>query len=354
MPPSDTPFASPASAPAAPFPAVAPEPLPAEAHWAAARDNAAFCLLPNLGSLRIDGADAQAFLQGQLSNDVRRLAPGQWQRTTYNSPKGRMLANFLLVAEPGGGYRALLSAELADPVRRRLAMFVLRSKVSVANASVDEAIVGIAGPGASAVVTQAVGAAPEGQQVLSRDDLRALALSSERFLLFGPQGAIARIMPSIETHARQVPAAVWRWLQIRAGEPLITAATQDALVLQSANLDVLGAVSFEKGCYTGQEIVARSHYLGRLKERMYAWHADVAAVAPGTRLYSVAFGDQACGTVVNAAPAPGGGTDCLAVVQTAAVDARDVHLDAPDGPALAPLDLPYAIPEPAQPKRPKL
>ncbi len=352
MSPSETPLSPTASASVAP--ATRDPAPPADADWAAARDGAVFCPLPTLGVLAIDGADAQAFLQGQLSNDVRRLAPGEWQRTTYNSPKGRMLASLLLLAEAGGGYRALLAAELAASVRKRLAMYVLRSKVTVMDVSSSVGILGIAGPRAADVVRSVLGASPEGGRALAQEDVRVLAPGADRFLVFGPHARLEELARAFGAQARRVPEPVWRWLQIRAGVPLVTAATQDALVLQSANLDVLGAVSFDKGCYTGQEIVARAHYLGRLKERMQAWHADVPDVAAGARVYSAVFGDQACGTVVNAAPAPGGGTDCLAVVQTAAVDSNDVHLDAPDGPALQRLPLPYTIPEPSQPKRPKL
>ncbi len=130
----------------------------------------------------------------------------------------------------------------------------------------------------------------------------------------------------------------------------MTAPVQDRFIAQTANWDVLGGVNFHKGCYTGQEIIARMHYLGRLKERLFAFHAPEASVAPGARLFSSAFGDQPCGTVVNAAPAPGGGCDLLAVLQIAAAAGGDVHLDAPDGPRLEPVPLPYEIPPPAEPR----
>jgi folate-binding Fe-S cluster repair protein YgfZ len=113
---------------------------------------------------------------------------------------------------------------------------------------------------------------------------------------------------------------------------------------------VLGGIDFHKGCYTGQEIIARTQYLGRLKERALLFHTDATDVAAGERIYSPAFEGQPCGTVVNAAPAPGGGTDLLAVVQLAAAERGDARLQAPDGPLLAVLPLPYAIPEPTAPR----
>jgi folate-binding protein YgfZ len=145
------------------------------------------------------------------------------------------------------------------------------------------------------------------------------------------------------------PFSVWQWLTIRAGVPVVTTTTQDAFVAQTVNWDVLSGIDFQKGCYTGQEIIARMQYLGRLKERLYAFHAD-ADVAAGVRLYSATFGEQSCGTVVNAAPAPGGGCDVLAIVQIAAADSGDVRANAPDGPLLARLPLPYAVPAAQAPR----
>jgi tRNA-modifying protein YgfZ len=116
-------------------------------------------------------------------------------------------------------------------------------------------------------------------------------------------------------------------------------------VPQTANWDLLGGVNFRKGCYTGQEIIARMQYLGRIKERLFAFHVDARDVAPATRLYSAAFGEQACGTVVDAAPDPVGGTALLAVAQLAAAGADDLMLGAPGGPRLARRPLPYDVPD---------
>ncbi len=153
---------------------------------------------------------------------------------------------------------------------------------------------------------------------------------------------------------REIPADHWDWLGIRAGVPVITSATADLFVPQMANWDLIGGVNFHKGCYPGQEIVARMQYLGRLKERLHAFHAPGAPPAPATRIYSGVFGEQSCGTVVNAAPAPTGGSDLLAVLQWAAHDAGDLHLGTPDGPLLVPRSLPYEVPLPVPQNRPKL
>jgi len=133
---------------------------------------------------------------------------------------------------------------------------------------------------------------------------------------------------------------VWRWLDIRAGVPLITAATQDRFVPQMINLELIGGVSFSKGCYTGQEIVARSQYLGKLKRRMFLANVDATAAA-GDNLFGEDLGDQVGGAVVNAEPSPEGGYDLLAVLQTGTRENSTVHLKSLDGPALRFLPLPY-------------
>ncbi|MEP7206897.1 MAG: folate-binding protein [Casimicrobiaceae bacterium] len=307
------------------------------------------CDLTPLGVIRFEGADALAFLQGQLSNDVRRLSTGGWQHTAYNSPKGRMLANLVLWRD-GDAYRALLPAELLEPIRKRLAMFVLRSKVTLADDTAVFRRWGRAGPGATDAVRDALGDAPAAGGVLRTPRGQALCLAPDRYVVLGQEDAADALEQALARDARRSSFDTWTWLQIRAGVPSITAATQDQFILQNANLDVLGGVSFDKGCYTGQEIVARMQYLGRMKERLYAWHADVA-VAAGDRLFSPVFGDQACGTVVNVAPDPQGGHDLLAVVQVAAAEAGAVRVGGLDGPPLAPVPLPYALPVAVAPPR---
>jgi folate-binding protein YgfZ len=151
-------------------------------------------------------------------------------------------------------------------------------------------------------------------------------------------------------HATLAAFSVWQWLTIRAGVPVVTVPTQDQFVAQMANWDVLGGVNFHKGCYTGQEIIARMQYLGRLKERLFLLHADAGPPAAGARIFGATFGDQACGTVVNAATAPDGGSDLLAVVQLAAAESGDLRLGSPSGRSLAVLALPYPVPPPEAPR----
>ena len=321
---------------------------------AAASTHCVVCDLTPLALLSISGADAGTFLQGQLSNDVTALTERTWQYTSYNSPAGRMLANFPLwrSGDDPTGFRALLPGDIAPPVRERLARYVLRSKVTLVDESAASARFGIGGPTAAAAIAAVFGSVPEPRALVRSTATEILALSTTRFVVIAPKDTAAPLAASLQAHATPADDAVWRWLAIRAGVGIVTQATQDRFVPQMANLDALDGLSYQKGCYTGQEIVARTHYLGRLKERLFAYHAPAseALPEPGARVWSSAFGDQPCGTVVSAAPSPLGGFDLLAVLQIAAAASGDVRLQPIGGAALEPFSLPYAIPEPAEPR----
>ena len=258
--------------------------------------------------LAITGDDATTFLQGQLTNDVAALKQGESQWNGWCSPKGRLIASLLLLKRPDG-YFAMLTAELAPAIAKRLSMFVLRSKVKVADVSADYVRLGVIGevPPDSAAVSIAPGL--------------AVALA--------PHGD-ARVEGLRQAAAPGTPAD-WTRALIHAGIPTIVAATQDEFVPQMANFDIIGAVSFRKGCYTGQEIVARTQYRGILKKRMALAHVDGATPTPGQSVYSEAFGDQSAGTVANVAPAREGGYDLLVVAQVEGLRNRNLRLGAPDG-----------------------
>jgi folate-binding protein YgfZ len=310
------------------------------------------CPLTGIAVLAVDGAEAASFLQGQLSCDVLALNPGACRYGSFNSPKGRMLANFVLWRRPPDGFGMLIAADIAEGVAKRLRMYVLRSKVTISDVSTDTQRVGIGGPRADSAIAATFGVVPAPFatcEVQSPFAVTLLGLNGNRFVAVAPSNE-ADVLAPLSAQCAIGDFAVWRWLTIRAGTPVVTAATQDAFVAQAANLDVLGGIDFQKGCYTGQEIIARTQYLGRLKERTFPFHTDATTVAAGERIYSPAFEGQPCGTVVNAAPAPGGGTDLLAVTQIAAAERGDARLHAPDGPLLASLPLPYAIPEPTAPR----
>ena len=327
--------------------AIPPSAAPASA------PSAVYCASPGLGLLSFSGPDAEAFLQGQLSNDLKALAPGAVQLSSYNSPKGRMLATLVLWREGADGFRALVTADIAAATARRLAMFVLRSRLTVADLSPSHALVGIAGAGARDAARAAVGSVPEAGHVDVRAEATTIALPDGRIVVAIASADVLAVRTRLANVATEVGTAAWQWFGVRAGVPMIGAATRDLFVLQTANWDVLDGVSFHKGCYTGQEIIARTQYLGRLKERMHLFHSDAPPPSPGAKVFGAVFGDQACGAVVEAAPSPDGGSDLLAVVQLSALDGP-LHVGTPDGPVLAPLALPYALPIATNPIRPKV
>jgi hypothetical protein len=228
-------------------------------------------------------------------------------------------------------------------------MFVLRSKVAVADETPALARFGVGGPRAAEAVAAALGAVPPRSGISSDADTTIAHLPEGRLVVLVPMAAAGAIRERLAAHATPAPTEVWAWLGIRAGVPTITAGTQDLFVAQTANQDALGALDFRKGCYTGQEIVARTHYLGRLKERLYLLASPAPPSAPATRLYSPVFGEQACGTVVDSAPRPDGGSVMLGVLQTAAAEGT-VAIGAADGPAGTVEPLPYPLPEPTEPR----
>jgi folate-binding protein YgfZ len=263
--------------------------------------------------IAVSGDDAAAFLHAQFTNDVMALTPGSAQWNGWCTPKGRLLATFLLVRR-AEGFLLLLPSELAAPIAKRLSMFVLRSKVQIKDVSGQYARRAILGTRPE----------PRPMHVLEQDGAITIALGDDRFIALTP--------PSTALAPNTSPDA-WELASIHAGVPTITAATQEAFVPQMANFELVGGVSFKKGCYPGQEIVARMQYRGGLKRRMALAHVEGdERPAPGQSVYSSAFGDQSAGTIVNAAPAPDGGFDALVVAQIESIERGDLRWKSPDGP----------------------
>jgi folate-binding protein YgfZ len=300
--------------------------------------------LTGFGILDFSGPDAGDFLQGQLSCDVKGLAADRSTYGTYNTAKGRMLASFLLWRTPEG-FRMLLSRDLVPAVHKRLQMFVLRAKVRIADRSALDALLGASGADAPAAVARACGPSPSDRHDVSAFDAgHVLRVPGGRFIVAIEASRTGAVWATLAGTLRPAGYPCWTWLDIVNGIGFVTAAVQDQLVPQMANMELIGGVSFKKGCYPGQEIVARTQYLGKLKRRMYlARVAADPAPAPGDSLFSEDTGDQANGVVLASAPAPDDGYDCLAVVQSASVDQSRVHLRALEGPVLAFRPLPYNV-----------
>ena len=301
--------------------------------------------LSQYGLIRASGEEARDFLQNQFSNDVNLIEAGQSQLSAYCNPKGRILAAFRLFIRSESFYLRL-PVDILEPVLKRLRMFILRSKVTLDDASDELARFGFAGADAPQRLAEILSSVPfDPDQVTHEDGITTLRLPGPipRYEFHGDTDAIAALWRRLARQAQPVGTEGWRWLNIQAGIPEISTETIEAFVPQMVNLSALNGVSFKKGCYPGQEVVARMHYLGKLKRRMYLAHvAHDNPPAPGDNLFSATSDAQSVGKVVEAAVSPKGGYDLLAVIQIASIE-ETIHLGSADGPQLEIGELPYTV-----------
>jgi tRNA-modifying protein YgfZ len=301
-------------------------------------------LIPLLheASILVRGEDAQSFLQGQLSNDIRQVTSAQGRLAAYCTPKGRVLATFSLWPQDSG-YVLRLPAELADRIRKRLQMYVLRSRVVLEDISGHVALLGLAGP-RSVPLLQNLFAKGLAQpfSIVQADGMAAMALPGERVEIAVSRASVGPVWDRlVAAGATPDGQDAWDIQGIGAGAATILAATSDQFIPQMLNLELLGAVAFDKGCYPGQEIVARTQYLGQVKRRLYRL-ASSRPAAPGAAIH-VSNGSIA-GTVVNVAGKPGGDFELLAVVSQDASHSP-LHLETGAGAGLRLLPLPYELPQ---------
>lgn len=294
--------------------------------------------LAALALLSCTGDEARAFLQAQLTNDVEGLAADRVRRAGWCSAQGRLRATFLVLPHDDG-FLLQLARDIAPAVLKRLSMFVLRARVKLADVTDAWAQVGLWGNGAEVQLERLGLPVPQDLlQTARTGNTFVIRVAESRFLLLAPaaQGDLAG---SLGKGARD---ASWELEEIRAGLPQVVQATQEQFVPQMLNLERLGAVDFKKGCYPGQEIVARTQYRGVLKRRMVRARTAAPAAA-GDELFGADLPGQACGMVANAAALEGGGSELLAVVQISSLEGGlPLRLRAPDGPELELLPLPYA------------
>jgi len=290
--------------------------------------------LSHWGVLRARGADAAAFLQGQLTSDVAGLATGQVRLAGYCSPKGRLLASFWVWRPAPDEFLLAVDAGVLPAVLKRLSMFVLRAKCKLDDASAEWRLHGLVG----ATAARRLGDLAVWQW-RAEGDATLLRLPDAAGL---PRALLASAAPSIDGPG--LPLAHWRWLEVRSGIASIEAATVDRFVPQMLNYELLGGVDFQKGCYPGQEIVARSQYRGTLKRRALLFDVDAAAEA-GQEIFHSADPGQPAGLVANAAPQPGAAqaSSLLAEVKLNALEGGTLHLGTADGPRLQRRELPYTV-----------
>jgi folate-binding protein YgfZ len=291
------------------------------------------------------GADAEKFLQGQLSNDILAVNDARSQLSAYCNPKGRTLALFRIFRRDGLLYLALPEA-LLEPTLARLRKYILMSKVTL---EPDTALaqMGYAARDDSPL-RPLIDPLPEATDAATRiGDITVLRVPGphSRYEFIGPPAALAGLWTTLADQATPVGNGAWELLDILGGVPVLHPETVEAFVPQMLNLDLFNGINFKKGCYTGQEIVARTHYLGKLKRRMYRLHCPAdEAFPPATPLYNTAQrADEAAGEVAAAQPAPEGGTALLAVLQIEAAAGGELRLRGMDGPGCTVQPLPYAL-----------
>jgi hypothetical protein len=303
------------------------------------------CDLSQFGLLQVSGEDAQTFLQNLLSNDIRDADSGRVQLSSFNNAKGRMLAS-MLVWKQGDDYLLQMPRGLCEAMRKKLSMYVLRSKVKISDVSDEKVCIGLSGDKVlSALHAQYSDLPTVSMAVVHAADATLIRRDAGRAQIITDIAHATALWSSLSTATTAAGSPCWDWLDIRAGVPFILPQTQEAFVAQMINFELIGGVNFKKGCYPGQEVVARMHYLGKAKRRMYLARVMIdAAPQPGDKVFSAADPAQHCGEVVNAAQAAHGGYEMLVVVQTEAADSFPVHLGALTGPRLEFEALPYALP----------
>lgn len=299
--------------------------------------------LSHLALIRAHGEEAAPFLQGQLSNDIRQVDVEHGQLSAYCNPNGRMLA-ILRIFMRADAYYLQLPAALQPATLNHLKMFVLRAKLTLDGADQDLIRIGLSGPNAARLLSAMISAVPAHIDESSQHEgvtVLRLAGPHPRFELIAGLDAAMRLWSLLAAQATAAGVSAWSWLDIAAGIPTVLPGTTDAFIPQMVNLDWLGGVSFQKGCYPGQEIVARVQHLGRVKQRLYLAHVD-DAIPPvvGGSIHG-APPDRAAGRVVEAQPAPGGGYDLTMVVD---LDQRQtpLHLGTSQGPRLTLQKPPYS------------
>ncbi len=306
------------------------------------------CDLSQLGLLKFSGEDAASFLQGQLSNDVNALDGSQSQLSSYCSPKGRILASFRIFRHDDDFY-LLMPADTVAATRKRLQMYVMMSNVTITDLSDDSVRIGLSGDAATKALDQLSLPVPKSKNGYARqNEIHMLNIGDNcpRYILISSADKLQPLWESVRAELPLKGYNSWNYKDIQEAIPSIVAANVDAFVPQMINLHAINGVSFSKGCYPGQEIVARMHFLGKLKRRMYraSVHTEQPP-KPADSLFSAkSTSGQGAGQVVTVAELADNHYEILAVIQITAVESGSIHLLDGNGPILEIKDTPYSVP----------
>ena len=291
--------------------------------------------LNHLGVIRVAGEDAAKFLHGQLTQDFALLDEQHARLAALLTAKGRMLASCIAFKRSDAEVLLVCARDLLAPTLKRLSMFVLRAKARLSDASGDYALYGLLGDAARAAL-------PKGDEPWAKADLGDASVV--RLYPADGQPRALWLAPAASPAPAGAPTseALWLWSEVRSGVATLTAPVVEAFVPQMLNYESVGGVNFKKGCYPGQEVVARSQFRGTLKRRAYIAHA-AAEVAVGAEVFSTSDLEQPCGTVVQVAAAPGGGFDAIVSLQISAAQEGALQVGAAGGVPLSLLPLPYPL-----------
>jgi folate-binding protein YgfZ len=298
------------------------------------------------GLIAVAGEEAASFLHKQLTNDVEHLGPSDVRLAGYCTPKGRLQASFLIWRNADTVFLQL-PQELQGALQKRLSMFVMRAKAKLSDAT-PEALIGLGGAKAQAALEQLFGTLPAVPYSKIEHALGTLmrladAFGAPRYQWLATNESAQAAWPVLAATLTIAGDDAWRLSAIHAGVPEITLKTQEQFVPQMVNYELLGGVNFKKGCYPGQEIVARSQYLGKLKRRTALAIIAGASAEAGDDVFAVADPDQPCGMVVNAAPNGDGGVDVLVELKLAALEQGEVRLGSAQGAPLRFQPMPYPL-----------
>ncbi|MCW8956858.1 MAG: folate-binding protein YgfZ [Gammaproteobacteria bacterium] len=303
--------------------------------------------LSHLGLISAYGDDAATFLQGQLTNDIKLVDLQHSQLSACCTPKGRILSNFRIFKRQETLYLRLPQEQLESSLKR-LQMFILMSKVTMEDSTDSLVHIGLSGPDADQHLQQFIPEIPELVDGVSQcNDYTVIKLAGPhpRFEIYGELEPMSKLWQHLDVHAALVGADAWSMLDVLAGIPTIYPETSEAFVPQMINMQVINGVSFKKGCYTGQEVVARMQYLGKLKRHMFRVHIDThVPVKPGDALYAAgSTSGQGTGTIVEAKLVPDDGYEGLAVINISDAEQSGLKLIDENGPAITIKPLPYSL-----------
>ena len=291
--------------------------------------------LHHMGVIRVAGVDAATFLQGQLTQDVLQAGLHEARLAAFCNAKGRMQASFVVFKRSPEELLLVCSRDLLATTLKRLSMFVLRAKAQLSDATPEFSLIGLMGDAVAAL-------GADGRQTWSKTEAGPASVvvlpagaGVLRALWCAPAGTPPPAGPAITPQA-------WAWVSVRSGVAMLSQPIFEAFVPQMLNYESIGGVNFKKGCYPGQEVVARSQFRGTLKRRAYLAHSD-AALSCGQEIFHSIDPEQPCGLVAAACAAPDGGCDAIISIQTSASASGSLYAGSAGGATLSLLPLPYPL-----------